>query len=245
MANLIIRVKSFWHSQIDAKLKNYSDESEWKVSDNRFVASLDILGFKKLVENESHENILKKFEFITEKKNIVNNGKEDSIKPINIVAFSDSIVIFSKNDSFETFEIFLYAVAWIFSEMIKEQIPLKGGISHGLLTSDFRKEIYFGKPLIEAFQTEEIIHFMGLVSHSSISTYLDTLEIKLPEDIFITQKVYMKNTKGESFKTEQLVLNSYPFFIIDKNEKFPEIMQKMSDSIYKINSLEIYDEYKK
>ena len=243
MANIIIRVKSLWHSQLDSKFKSYSDNSEWNISDKRFVAFLDILGFKKLVENESHENILKKFEFITEKKNVVNNDKDDNIKPINIVAFSDSIVIFSKNDTFETFEIFSYAVSWIFSEIIKEQIPIKGGISHGLMTADFKKEIFFGMPLIEAFQTEESTHFMGVVSHNSLSNYINNAENKLPEDVFITQEVNMKNKEGESYRTEQLVLNAYPFFIIDKNERFPEIMQLMSESIYKNNSLEIYNEY--
>lgn len=245
MAKIIFNVESVWHSDLNTKIRSYSDDSEWNISSNRFVAFLDILGFKKLVENSFHGDLMEKFEFITEKKNIINNGKDDKIKPINIVAFSDSIVIFSKNDTFETFEVFLYAVSWIFSEIIKEKIPIKGAFAHGLMTADFSKEIFFGMPLIKAYEIEELTHFMGLVPHDSIINYIDAAADKLKQDVFINQTINMKTEKGESFEVEKVVLNAYPFFVIDENRQFPEIMNEMSESIYKYNSLKTYNEYLK
>ncbi|MGE4514590.1 MAG: hypothetical protein AB7E26_12370, partial [Chryseobacterium sp.] len=115
--------------------------------------------------------------------------------------------------------------------------------AHGLMTVDFSKEIFFGMPLIKAYETEELTHFMGLVPHESIINYLDGAENKLIDNVFITQKINMKTEKGESYEIEKLVLNAYPFFVIDKNEQFSEIMQKMSESIYKDNSLKIYNEF--
>ena len=112
----------------------------WKLTDNRFVVFLDILGFKDKVMRQSHKDIynemnkissiIKNLEFVKQRDKLVYFNTTD----IYVVSFSDSIIIFSKSDRTIDFEFILIALRYIFANCIKSGIPIKGSMAHGLLS---------------------------------------------------------------------------------------------------------------
>ncbi len=157
-------------------------KSKWKDTDNRFVAFIDILGFKDLVMRSSHKEIFEKLKNISEiKKGLENfnkNQKKIGDAEIHIVSFSDSIVIFSKSDDFNNLGYFLVATSWLFAKAIEKRVPLKGGIAYGEISLDRKKQIYFGQPIIDAYEMEENVDYMGVVAHNSIDSYISEIKDK-------------------------------------------------------------------
>lgn len=100
-------------------------QSNWKPTDTRFVAFLDILGFKGLVLRNSHETVYQLLHQISIAKQaieeLINEDDEFELAGdagINIVRFSDSIGIFSKKDDKENFKMFTECVNIIFAKAI-------------------------------------------------------------------------------------------------------------------------------
>lgn len=154
-------------------------KTSWKLTDNRFVAFLDILGFKDLVMRSSHDDIYKLLNNISNIRNTIEKVNDIGDKPsiledaeVYTVSFSDSIVLFSKNDSEENFNMFIHSVNWLFSKSIEKSIPLKGGIAHGEISINKSSQVYFGQPIIDAYLLEEEVNYFGVVAHNSIDSYI-------------------------------------------------------------------------
>jgi len=159
--------------------------TNWKPTDNRFVAFLDILGFKDLVMRKSHEDIYQTLNQLSKSKKLIEKATQlDSISKnlsdveVYVVSFSDSIVIFSKNDSLENFNYFLLATRWFFTGAFSKQIPIKGAMAHGEISLNKKEQIYFGQPIIDAYLMEEDVNYMGVVAHNSIDEYVSNIKDK-------------------------------------------------------------------
>lgn len=157
-------------------------KTNWKPTENRFVAFLDILGFKDLIMRKSHEEIYQALNQISKTKKLVEEAamKLDQLgdAEVYLVSFSDSIVLFSKNDSFENFHYFLLATRWLFTGAFNKQIPIKGGMAHGEISLNKTEQIYFGQPIIDAYLMEEDVNYMGVVAHNSIDNYISNIKTK-------------------------------------------------------------------
>lgn len=156
-----------------------SIKTNWKTTDFRFVAFLDILGFKDSVMRNSHEEIYSKLTSINKlKKSIEKSNYTDNLAEyykdceVYIVNFSDSIVIFSKNDDVFNFEYFLVAVRFLFGRCIVKEIPIKGGIAYGEISVNKSEQIYFGQPIIDAYLLEEDLNHFGIALHNSVDKYI-------------------------------------------------------------------------
>lgn len=136
----------------------------WKITDNRFVAFLDILGFKDLVARYSHEDVLKKLMELSAHTNYIENT-EFSKDKIYITKFSDSIIIFSWDDSYDSVFEFIYAVRYIMCRVIELKLGVKGGMAFGKITVDSNSQLYFGQPLIDAYLLEEELQYYGVILH--------------------------------------------------------------------------------
>ncbi|WP_299365112.1 hypothetical protein [Winogradskyella sp.] len=160
--------------------KKKSTKTNWKPTDNRFVAFLDILGFKDLVMRKSHDEIYKSLNGISKTKKTIEEAALEiddfGDAEVYVVSFSDSIVIFSKNDSFENFHYFLLATRWMFTKAFNNQIPIKGAIAHGEISLNQRAQIYFGQAIIDAYLMEEDVNYMGVVAHNSIDNYISKIK---------------------------------------------------------------------
>lgn len=152
-----------------------AEKSTWKVQTNRFVAFLDILGFKDYV---LHHNLNDVYDRLLTLNDIQpDDGSEDDFSPeyggkIYFTAFSDSIFIFTKNDDVSNFKYLIKSVSRMIRQALRKGIPLKGAIAYGDIVVDISKSIFCGQPITDAYLLEEDLQYMGIVFHHSVENYL-------------------------------------------------------------------------
>lgn len=145
--------------------KTISTETEWPITCNRFVAFIDIMGFKDMVTRTPHNEIYEMMKTIKESESINwNNNRPLFVKT---TTYSDSIIIYSKDESYIALQSFIHTVAGLAFDLLMEGIPYKGSIAFGLMTFDNVNSIYFGQPLIDAYLLQEELLFYGIVLHAT------------------------------------------------------------------------------
>jgi hypothetical protein len=162
--------------------------TEWENTTKRFVCFLDILGFKDMVMRKSHSEIYEMLSRFSKAKNKLQNLTKSNLQVYYdtdnyIVTFSDSIVIFSKSDRFEDLEYLLFSTSWLFNQALKNNIQLKGGLAHGEVSLNKDDQIYFGQAIIDAYNIEEDVNYLGVVAHNSIDEYLSNQNL-IDSDLF-------------------------------------------------------------
>lgn len=168
-------------------------KNNYKVTTNRFVAFLDIMGFKDMVAREDHEEIYRKLQLISKIKDTLTDENEN--RGIRIVMFSDSIIIYSNDDSIECFHNFLIRVNIAFSTIIHRQIPIKGAVAYGKLSVNNSGLIFFGQPQIDAYLLQEQeVYYYGMVCHNSIEQYIN----KHQQELEKYQTLSLQNNKGKT-----------------------------------------------
>jgi len=228
MAKIIINVLSKAQTEVVTSINSYEDDNDWEITGNRFVAFFDILGFKEMVLRSTHEEIFGVLNNISELKNSFSkdfiNSKAEK-EPIRIITFSDSIIIFSKNDSPESFIVFLKAINWLFAGIINTKIAIKGAFSHGVISANFKEQIFFGQSYIDAFLLQEEVNYMGVVAHHSIDKYInDNAGINIEELITEIQ------TPLKSGKIRHLNLNYFPFIVYEDIDGMDEVLNRFKDT---------------
>jgi len=154
--------------------------SNWSTSDMRFVAYLDILGFKDMVMRNPHSVIYDLLSKISKQRESLDNVQSKDFfsekfqdAGIYSVSFSDSIMLFSKKDTPEDLKFFIFSVLWIFTKALESSVPIKGAIAHGQISINKSQQIYFGQPIIDAYLLEEELKYMGIVAHNTIDKYIN------------------------------------------------------------------------
>ena len=157
-----------------------NEKTKWEITTNRFVAYLDILGFKDRVMRNTHEEIYEDLNCLLDTKEVFLINEQVSMPDdpsVFMATFSDSIIVCSKDDTIFSFDHFLSQLRLLFHGAIrKDRIPLKGCIAHGKISIDKERQIYFGQPIIDAYLLEEEINYMGIICHNSIDKYLNTIK---------------------------------------------------------------------
>lgn len=162
-------------------LKDVTKRKSWSPTEKRFVCFLDIMGFKDMVMRNPHDKI---FEMLTElskhreeieNSNLPKKYDSDSLKT---VSFSDTIVVFTKQDSIECLELLTLSVSWLFAKAMSMGIPMKGAISHGEMSVNISRQIFFGQPLIDAYLLEEDVAFYGIVIHNTLEEFINNRALK-------------------------------------------------------------------
>lgn len=144
-----------------------TDNAEWKVNTPRYVAFLDILGFKEYVLRNSINNVYKRLLALNE----LSPDEEDpdyeteTSKRIKFTIFSDSIFIFSRDAEFVSLRHFLTYVKKVMRMALRKDIPLKGAIAYGNIIVDVEHNLFCGQPIIDAYMLEEDLQYMGVVFH--------------------------------------------------------------------------------
>jgi hypothetical protein len=165
---------------------NKNKKEIWLPNCKRFIVFMDIMGFKNMVYNSSNEDLLftmKKlsasikqidmdFKKIVEGKEIHSTLYENAV--IKTVIFSDSILLISNDDSVISFAKIIRAVQYFFGSAIFHVIPIKGAMAYGMQTADLEDSLYFGKPIIEAWEFQNDLYMYGVVLHNSVEEYLDS-----------------------------------------------------------------------
>jgi len=184
--------------QTEKKVK----KTNWKITDKRFVAFFDILGFKDKIMRMSHDDIYKELEYISKTigKLIQEHYNDDSMNTgTYAVNFSDSIAIFSKSDTVDDFNYFVVAIALLMQRMVKEKIMVKAGVAYGEISVNKDNRIFFGQPIIDAYSMEEDVNYLGITCHATFDNYYEsriTLENNIEGDNLIRKfKTPLKSGK--------------------------------------------------
>jgi hypothetical protein len=166
------------------KKETSNTDSIWEISTNRYVAFIDIMGFKDMVARTPHIDIYDLMKRIESKKKYINGigWKGNKSELVRTTTYSDSIMLYSKEDSYDSLYSLICTVAAFTNELFLECIPHKGAIAYGFMTLDTENSIYFGQPLIDAYLLQEELYFYGIVVHASAE---NEMEIFKKEDLLI------------------------------------------------------------
>ena len=223
----------------ESRLQLQSDKN----TAHRFVAFLDIMGFKDRVGRTSHSRLLAQ---LTDFNKAITGyiGKYQNTE-IQLAQFSDSIVLFSNDITQKSLKTLAEVTRGIMQTAIKLQIPLKGAIAQGQITCDIPKQLFFGQALIDAYLLEENIHYYGILVHHTAENSV----IKLGTDNNIFKDIQAPLKSGKIWHYE---LSWYIDDAQNTDDKINEISialkdirQTVSDAPRKYidNTLEVINKY--
>lgn len=223
---------------------------KWTKTSKRFVAFFDIMGFKDLVQRNSHDYIVTKLETL---KNVLNELETwdseniETLKEFKIekhqtksITFSDSIVIFSMHDSIKDFHKILLDSCIIIRTAYEEGIGIKGALSFGEITVDFDKNIFFGQPIIDAFLLQEELALYTAILDNNIEAKQKSFEIsKLQKNVIVSYKAPLKGGKVTHNLIMPIVKDDIELTI--KNLKNCYLKVSGKPRMYVDNTIEFYE----
>jgi hypothetical protein len=198
----------------------------WPITANRFVAYIDIMGFKDMVARMSHleiYEIMKKIEF-TKSLYAKIDWQKDKINLVKTTNYSDSIMIYSKDESYDAAYSFLATVSAIETDLLQEGIPHKGAVAFGQMTLDWGKSIFFGQSLIDAYQLQEELYFYGIIIHASAEGIIESQKLM---DFVHNYLCPLKNGYSKHLTVEPLLPSS-------KDPQYQKNVDDLFDSIKKL-----------
>ncbi len=155
------------------------------VKKQRYVAHVDMLGFKKAIEYnpdrawEALNYLYVEQLRITGSTIPIKSQNRNIISTARTVMFSDSIIIFTEGDTEDDFFSIITQTAHLFLIALTFRgIPLRGGIARGFFYADRKTGLYMGKPLIKAYEVGEEAQWMGVVVASETLSEKDIADIK-------------------------------------------------------------------
>lgn len=166
----------------------------WNPTCERFVAFLDIMGFRDRVYRESHEDVRKMLKSLRPTIKVFEDLAKSTIRIFQLkakledtkipeptvilpVSFSDSIILVASDKSINSLSELINYIKIIIFEAISEGIPMKGSISCGEMTADKDNSLFFGRPLIDAFELQNELQLYGVILHHTVEKCLSELNI--------------------------------------------------------------------
>jgi len=219
----------------------------WKDTCERYVAFLDIMGFKDRLQRDGHEKVKEMLESLHPTISTIEqiasyfsgSKKTATVKP---VVFSDSIILVSSDKSESAFMWMTIFTQLILSNAIMQGIPIKGAIACGIETANFKKSLHFGKPLIDAHELQNELLLYGVVLHHSAEKSLTELKM----DSKITQSVIKTPIPMKSGKIIHYIVD-WTEFASDKDNNPIDFVTKLYNSVsgkprkYVDNTIEFLD----
>lgn len=185
--------------------KNPNDD--WEVDCDRFIGFIDIMGFKDLVARRPHQEIKHMLLQMNQTRSILLNllgkkhkdGSENQDTRIRSVSFSDSVLFITKSNSPKDLFNLSVAMGICQEATIQSGLPTKGAISHGTLTADFDRSIFFGQPLIDAYLLQDQLYYYGIIVDNNAEARLKKIIHEKNDDFpynhFINLSTPLKNGK--------------------------------------------------
>jgi hypothetical protein len=162
--------------------------SLWRVVNNRYVLVADIMGFRDVLQRFRRKDVyhaLLSFRGEVKEQIEINrwaygpgpragyrifDEEERDVSPLlRFVQFSDSTFVFTRSASTSCYLAILTAAANLFVNAAFSGIALRGAIAKGIITSDFRRSIFFGNALAAAYELANEVKWYGIVEHRSVT----------------------------------------------------------------------------
>lgn len=146
-------------------------QTSWTEDSDRLILYADIMGFKDRVMSTSHEEL---------KKNLLDfmESFNRKMKPLlkgdylRYVQFSDSIIIVANGTDSKMFNIITKAGVCLMHGAMSHGFPIKGVLTKGMFTFDEKNDLYFGRPLVDAYLLHDELYYYGIVAHHSIESLI-------------------------------------------------------------------------
>lgn len=165
---------------------------DFKKQDKVYVALLDILGFKELAHNNSHEDLSEIYQIFCRavKNGLIDNKvthKEHdfSYACINSITISDSIVLWTDNTEINDFYDLLVLVRDLIFHGFYCGLPLRGALTIGPISYYYEKiksksqnyyASVFGKSIVDAYELSDDQRWSGaLITDEAIKEYEDKI----------------------------------------------------------------------
>ena len=155
--------------------ENYEEYLRIDGEEERYVAMLDIMGFKHMVETMPSNDI---YELLCN-ADAIKQVLEKNTGPLWISVFSDTIIIVTKGveERRDLFSLILSS-AMIQRKFFDNGYALNGGISRGKVTVDKERNIIFGQPVIDAHLLQEKIFYYGIAFDKKLNNTFDSLNFE-------------------------------------------------------------------
>ena len=152
---------------MDKKHKDLNAEyPKWTDSAERLILYADIMGFKEKVYSKTHDELKKElFEFKEKWSRYMSPLQINDY--LRFAQFSDSILIVANGVDRKMFNIITKAAFRLMHAAMEMRFAIKGVLSQGPFLFDVKRELYFGRPLVDAALLYDEIYFYGIIVHHS------------------------------------------------------------------------------
>jgi hypothetical protein len=147
------------------------------MSINPYIVMLDVLGFKNLVNSNPLDKIIEMYQDLIKESKPVRFDTSSGPIILDYTVFSDSIIIWTEPTK-DNINYLCYFLSSLIGYSIKKCMPLRFGIAYGECEMDKCKNIFIGKPIIDAHQTESNQQWIGGAFHESCydAPYFDLMK---------------------------------------------------------------------
>jgi hypothetical protein len=157
----------------------------WQITTDRYVGFFDIMGFRSMLnrfhptdmyalmrslhEQARHAELMARRIFQGEEQaTAILSSKDSGVSLIKLIHFSDSTLAITRDDS-EICSLAMTLVSHkLFIHALSNSFLLRGAIAWGQVTADFERSIFFGHPIVSAYELEEDQQWYGIVEHESV-----------------------------------------------------------------------------
>jgi hypothetical protein len=162
-----------------------------------FVAVFDVLGFREIV-NQTPLPQLREMYLRLQREKVwaasipVFGSSGTSEWVIATTIFSDTIVLWAQ-DTYESLDTLIATCSVLIGRSVLMGWPLRGGVAYGECILDRRRRVFIGKPMVNAYQTEQAQDWIGAAFHDSclshlrlgqvISTHDDVVHYSVPTKV--------------------------------------------------------------
>lgn len=92
------------------------------------------------------------------------------VEVLGTAVISDSIILWCK-DSWEAIQSLLAGCSHLIATAVDSEIPLRGGVAYGRCVLDRATQTFVGRPLVDAYVTEQSQNWVGAALHRSVTDH--------------------------------------------------------------------------
>lgn len=203
---------------------------------NRYIAFLDIMGMKKLLETEGLAVIHSLYSEIDDISKVYSGHY------LIINYYSDSIMAATIDDSIDSYQSLVLFCARMESYCIKKGYAVNGALSFGCVTVDVERNIWLGEPLAWVYELQNKLFFYGVVldnkAYEKAKEFILPIAVNLTIPDLVTEMIVP--LKNEGWKELQCV--NWFEFIGDKIGQDNSYQDQIATMRKYVKSL--YEKYK-
>lgn len=143
----------------------------------RWVAYFDLLGITDRIRAGDDLGVFEAYQQAIER--LEAQGSRSA--SVHTTWFSDTFLLATDDDSGPSFTQIESVARWFLFFMLQARIPLRGAIACGPMYADFRKRVFFGQAMVEAYEYGESQDWIGLVLCPSAEAAMKNLDLSLDD----------------------------------------------------------------